>query len=80
MQRRLSFIIVTIAFFIAMQQRAAAQETGNKQDTFFLAKKRGLLGRLGKSISTYTPDEVPKKIENQFLQYKEKIIQSKPLI
>jgi hypothetical protein len=53
----------------------AAQE-GSKPDTFFLAKKRGLLGKLGKSIATNAPDDVPQKVSNQFLQYKGKIIRS----
>ena len=64
-----------------MHLNAVAQEPGSsRQDTFFLAKKKGLLGRLGKSISTFTPDEAPQKIENQFLQYKGKVIRSIQLI
>ena len=59
---------------------AFAQEQGKNQDTFFLAKKKGLLGRLGKSISTYKPDEPPQKIENQFLKYKGKIIRNVQLV
>lgn len=43
------------------------------RDTFFLAKKRGLLGKLGKSI-TSTPSTEPVKVVNPFLQYKGKII------
>lgn len=77
MFRRIFYI-----FFIGaciMHLDALAQEPG-QQDTFFLAKKKGLLGRLGKSISTYAPDDIPQKIENQFLQYKGKIIRSVQLI
>jgi hypothetical protein len=55
--------------FVQAQQPAA-------NDTFFLAKKKGLLGRLGRSISTNAAEEIPQKIENPFIQYKSKIIRS----
>ncbi|MEI8060261.1 MAG: hypothetical protein WCG67_08890 [Ferruginibacter sp.] len=55
---------------------ASAQLIDTEQDTFFLAKKKGLLGKLGKSISTNIPSENPQKIANQFIQYKGKIIRS----
>lgn len=76
MQKRLHFIGLIIAFFFVAINNIAAQET----DTFFLAKKKGLLGRLGKSISTNAPDEVPQKVENQYLKYKGKIIRSIELV
>jgi hypothetical protein len=75
---RLQYIFLMVVGII-MQLQVAAQNPAD-QDTFFLAKKKGLLGRLGKSISTYAPDDVPQKIENQFLQYKGKIIRSIELI
>lgn len=53
-----------------------AQEAPAKNDTFFLAKKKGLLGRFGKSISRTPPDEAPEKVENPFLEFKGKIIRS----
>lgn len=49
-------------------------------DTFFLAKKKGLLGRFGKLISANTPEIQPVKIENQFVQFKGKIIRNIDLI
>jgi len=55
---------------------AFAQQTPGKNDTFFLAKKKGLLGRFGKSISRTPPDEAPVKIENPFLKFKGKIIRN----
>lgn len=64
---------LVISFF---QNRVAAQVISKKTDTFFLAKKRGLLGRFGKSISRTEPDEAPVKVENPFLKYKGKIIRS----
>jgi hypothetical protein len=78
MFNRLLYIL--LFFIVVMHYRVAAQEPGSKQDTFFLAKKKGILGKLGKSISTYAPDESPQKIENQFLQYKGKIIRSIQLV
>lgn len=59
---------------------AVAQVETNKADTFFLAKKKGLLGRLGKSIATNPPEEAPQRVENPFLKYKGKIIRSVELV
>ncbi len=61
--------IIYIIIFILFGSSAFAQ-----QDTFFLAKKRGLLGKLGKSISTNPPLAEPIRIVNPYLQYKGKII------
>lgn len=56
---------------------AMAQQVPPGEDTFFLAKKKGLLGRLGKSISrTIPPETPPEKLVNPFLKYKGKIIRS----
>ena len=69
---------ICIVFFalISVHNAVAAQDNPAKEDTFFLAKKKGLLGRLGKSISRTPPDEAPAKIENPFLKFKGKIIRS----
>ncbi len=61
-----------ILFFLVMASPVYAQH--NKPDTFFLAKKKGLLGRFGKMISTNGPLSEPVKVENQFLKFKGKII------
>lgn len=53
-----------------------AQQGDSNTDTFFLAKKKGLLGRLGKSISTNPPEEAPQKVANQYLQFKGKLIRT----
>ena len=63
-----------------MNNSAVAQVETNKADTFFLAKKKGLLGRLGKSIATNPPEEAPQRVENPFLKYKGKIIRSVELV
>ena len=67
--------VCSIAFLL-LYYSPAAQESPKQTDTFFLAKKKGLLGRLGQSISTTPPDERPVKVENPFLKYKGKIIRS----
>jgi hypothetical protein len=64
-----------IIFILTLPQLAAVAQQNDKQDVFFLAKKKGLLGKLGKSISTH-PDDPPQRVENPFLQYKGKIIRS----
>ena len=52
-----------------------AQKKKATADTFFLAKKKGLLGRLGKSISS-TPETEPVKIAYPYLKYNGRIIRS----
>ncbi len=80
MEKWVRFIVLIAVFIFAIQNKIAAQQPINKDDTFFLAKKKGLLGRLGKSMATSGIDEVPQKIENQFLKYKGKIIRSIELL
>ena len=53
-----------------------AQVHNETADTFFLSKKKGWLGRFGRSISTTPPDEAPVKLVNPYLKYKGKIIRS----
>lgn len=77
MQKQVLYIFLFTLAFVLLLQPAFSQQPTNKQDTFFLAKKKGLLGRFGKSISrNSTPDDPPVKLENPFLQYKGKIIRS----
>jgi hypothetical protein len=80
MKKCMRCTVLIIAFFFILKNSIVAQEVTNKQDTFFLAKKKGLLGRLGKSIATSGVDEVPQKVENQFLKYRGKIIRSIELL
>lgn len=46
------------------------------QDTFFLAKKKGILGRIGRSVSIDNPQGTPVKTVNPFLRYAGKKINS----
>ncbi len=48
----------------------------DERDTFFLAKKKGLLGKLGKSISRSIPPLEPVRIVNPFTAFKGKTIRN----
>ncbi len=47
-----------------------------KKDTFFLAKKKGLLGKLGKSLATEPPNQIAVKVANPFILFTGKIIRN----
>ena len=66
MQQKVTFCFLIFLFSSFIQLTA--------QDTFFLAKKKGLLGKLGKSLSVSSPDIAPQKIENPFLKFRGKVI------
>lgn len=70
------YIFILFSAFIFFHKTVTGQENPGKKDTFFLAKKTGILGRFGKSISRNAPEEAPVKIENPFLKYKGKLIRS----
>ena len=74
MQHKRFYRFSCALIFLLIQVAAHAQQNTNKPDTFFLAKKKGLIGRFGKSISNSTPDIQPEKVENQFLKFKGKFI------
>ena len=71
--RYIFFLLLALIPFI---NPLAAQVHNEKADTFFLAKKKGWLGRFGQSIATTPPDDAPVKLVNLFLKYKGKIIRS----
>ena len=64
--------ILVIFFFNAIH--LLAQEVPEPNDTFFLSKKNGLLGKLGKSISVGIPDPEPIKTANPYLVHAGKTI------
>ena len=70
------YIFILFSAFIVFYKTVTGQQSPANTDTFFLAKKKGMLGRFGKSISTTPPDEAPVKVENPFLKYKGKIIRN----
>jgi len=53
-----------------------AQNVSWEKDSFFLSKKKGLLGKLGRSITTNAVPTEPVKTVNLFKQYQGKIIRS----
>ncbi len=77
MIRQRPYIFLGIISLLLINMVAYAQQPApGKQDTFFLAKKKGMLGRFGKSISTTPPEEAPRKVENPFLEYRGRIIRN----
>ena len=70
----IALLLVHLSFFSSMLY---AQETKEVKDTFFLAKKKGLLGKLGKSLNTEPGNDVlPIKIVNPFIIQTGKIIRN----
>jgi hypothetical protein len=70
-------LILCVLLLLHIAPRAKAQDTPVvKNDTFFLAKKKGLLGRLGRSvaINDAPPLSAIIKIDEPFIQYNKKII------
>jgi hypothetical protein len=69
-------VILVILVFSFFSSLVKAQDVKENQDTFFLAKKKGLLGQLGKSIAKDPdgPDAV--KVVNPFIMYTGKTIRN----
>ena len=67
-------LIILCVFIVVSSTLACAQPPGDN-DTFFLAKKKGLIGKFGKSL-TKSPVTEPVKLINPFLRYQGKIIRS----
>ena len=74
-RREFSIVIISISFSL-LPHVLFAQDTTQANDGFFLARKKGILGRIGRSISVTSPDQAPQKLENPFLKFKGKIIRS----
>ena len=73
---RISFLFL----YLALHSAVIAQQNPVLKDTFFLAKKKGLIGRFGKIISVNTPEIKPEKVANQYLRFKGKIIRNVDLV
>lgn len=67
------FFILVFSFFSSL---LTAQEVKENQDTFFLAKKKGLLGQLGKSIAKDADAQDAVKIVNPFVIHTGKTIRN----
>lgn len=73
----LRYTIYHVILLCCMATTVAAQEAPTATtDTFFLAKKKGLLGRLGRSIANYPAPELAStvKTDEPFIQYSKKVI------
>lgn len=67
--------LILIILTISISPCGFAQKGENKADTFFLAKKKGILGKLGRSIARSSPPSAaPIKSEDPFKKYNGKII------
>lgn len=74
MMKKVLYSCLTGIAFLIIPYLLPAQDTTHHPDVFFLAKKKGLLGRIGRSLSTSPPEEAPARIENPFMKFKGKII------
>jgi hypothetical protein len=73
-QGSLVVLSILVLFFYSTIE-LSGQVTPGQKDTFFLSKKKGLLGKLGKSISV-EPAVVPVKIANPYRVHAGKTIRS----
>ncbi|MFZ4058219.1 MAG: hypothetical protein ACOYKE_08755, partial [Ferruginibacter sp.] len=56
-----------LLLFIFFILSAFAQDAGNDKDTFFLSRKKGLIGQIAKSISISPIQQVPVNMANPYL-------------
>ncbi len=81
MCKRILPIIILIFQLSFFSSGLCAQDIKEVKDTFFLAKKKGLLGKLGKSLNTEPVNEVlPIKMVNKYLTQTGKIIRKIRLV
>src|SRR6478735_166700 len=73
MIKQVSLVVLSVLVVFNTTQ-LFAQEVPAEKDTFFLSKSKGLLGKLGKSISVDPPVTTPVKTANPFLVYSGKSI------
>ena len=65
----LPFVFFTFLFMLVVAKAHSQEPAADKSDTFFLVKKKGLLGKLGESISTRADETAPVKKENPYLMH-----------
>jgi hypothetical protein len=76
MMKQLLLILVLISFF----SLTAKSQQPEEKDTFFLAKKHGIIGRLARTISVEPPGVKPVKLANPYLPYTGAIIRNIELV
>jgi len=69
-------VIFSLLVFSFFSSGLLAQEVKENKDTFFLAKKGGLLGKLAKSIATDPPATDAVMVVNPFIIHTGKIIRN----
>lgn len=74
MQKKVLTIDSLIVLFFLFHFNLSAQIIAEAEDTFFLAKKKGLIGKLGKSISVTPTGQEPVKTANPYIIHNGKII------
>jgi len=68
--------ILICCILFCVYTNVSAQVKPAEKDTFFLAKQKGILGRIGKSLSKAPDEEPPVKIAVPFLKYNGRTIRS----
>lgn len=76
MRRPVHLHLFLLPAIIFISIASMAQVKPQAEDTFFLAKQKGLLGRLGKSLVTGSQDEEPVKIANSYFRFSGHIIRN----
>lgn len=72
-----SVLLLWVAVLLAFNSYPAyGQQTTGNTDTFFLAKKKGLIGELGKTISTNNNDPESVQKVNPFMAYSGMVIRN----
>ncbi len=74
--RPIATIVTVLYFVLAFASSLVAQEVSPQSDSFFLARKKGLLGKLGKSISINGEYFEPIKTVDPYKKFHGKVIRS----
>ncbi|MEO6233082.1 MAG: hypothetical protein ABJB11_05695 [Ferruginibacter sp.] len=69
LKQAITVVLLTLVLFYFDTSQIFAQDRSGERDTFFLNKKRGLLGKLGNSISRGDPSTELVETANPFLSY-----------
>ncbi|CAN5595598.1 hypothetical protein BH11BAC3_BH11BAC3_32070 [soil metagenome] len=69
LKQAITVVLLTLVLFYFDTSQIFAQDRSGERDTFFLNKKRGLLGKLGNSISRGDPSTELVETANPFLLY-----------
>jgi hypothetical protein len=76
MSKLIVTIFISLSFIFLFTATVAAQGVSPYTDSFFLAKKKGILGRIGRSVNVKGEYVVPAKTVNPYKKYHGKVIRS----